>query len=79
LERIWGIRHIVVHAAGITTVDFVRRYPGGVAAAGDRVQVGSKDFGAYIQSAKDFMEPTERYFVSRYPSLLAETLTERVG
>ena len=78
LERIWGIRHIAVHAAGIATADFVRRYPGVVAAAGDRVQVGSKAFGAYIQSAKDFMEPTERYFVRRYPALLAETLTERV-
>ena len=78
LERIWGIRHVVVHAAGVATADFVKRYPGVVAAAGDRVQVGSRDFGAFIESVKGFMEPTERYFVRRYPSLLAETVTERV-
>jgi hypothetical protein len=71
LELFWGIRHIVVHAAGIATADFVRRHPGVVAAPGDRVKVGSQAFGAYIQSAKDFLEPTERYFVGRYPSLLA--------
>jgi hypothetical protein len=71
LERIWGIRHVVVHAAGVATADFVKRHPGVVAAAGDRVRVGSQDFGAFIVSAKDFMEPTERYFVRRYPSLLA--------
>jgi hypothetical protein len=78
LERIWGIRHIVVHAAGVATTDFVKRHPGVVAAAGDRVEVGTKTFGAYIQSAMDFLEPTERYLVRRCPSLLAATVTVRV-
>jgi hypothetical protein len=77
LERIWDIRHVVVHAAGVATADFIKRNPG-VAVAGGRVQVENRDFGAFIESAKDFMEPTERYFVRRCPSLLAETVTERV-
>ena len=78
LELIWGIRHVVVHAAGIATANFVKRHPGFAATAGDRVRVGLRDFGAFIESVKDFMEPTERYFIRRCPSLLAETITERV-
>lgn len=70
LELIWGIRHVVVHAAGVASADFVRRHPG-IAAAGGRVWVGTKEFGEYVESAKGFLEPTERFFVRRYPSLLA--------
>jgi hypothetical protein len=76
LELIWDVRHLVVHAAGIATADFVKRHPGFTATVDDRVQVGSQAVGAYIQSAKDFMETTERYFVKRCPSLLAGTITE---
>jgi hypothetical protein len=71
LELIWGIRHVVVHAAGIATTDFVKRHPGVGVAAGDRVQVELKDFGAFIESANGFLEPTDRCFLKRYPSLLA--------
>jgi hypothetical protein len=78
LELIWGIRHVVAHAAGVATADFVKRHPGVAAAAGDRVLVGNRDFGAFIESTRGFLEPTERFFVRRYPSLLAETFTERV-
>src|SRR5207247_11316116 len=28
LERIWGIRHVVVHSAGVATPDSVQRHPG---------------------------------------------------
>lgn len=80
LELIWGIRHAVVHAAGVATADFVKRHPGfgGVVAAGDRVRMGVHDFSAFIESANGFLEPTERFFVRRYPSLLAVAFTERV-
>ena len=78
LELIWGIRHVVVHAAGVATTDFVKRHPGVAAAAGNRVRVGTGEFGEFIDSVRGFLEPTERFFVKRYPSLLAETSTERV-
>ncbi len=78
LELIWGIRHVVVHAAGVATRDFVKRHPGVTAAAGNRVRVGTGEFGEFIDSVHGFLEPTERFFVRRYPSLLAETFTERV-
>lgn len=75
LELIWGIRHVVVHAAGVATADFVKRHPGfgGAAIAGDRVRMEVHDLHTFIESAKGFLEPTERFFVKRYPSLLAET------
>ena len=70
LELIWGIRHVVVHTAGVATADFLKRHPG-VAVAGGRVRVGIKEFGAFVEYAQGFLEPTERFFVRRYPSLLA--------
>jgi hypothetical protein len=78
LELIWGIRHVVVHAAGVATADFVKRHPGIVAAAGDRVRVGNHDFGVFYEATLRFLEPTDRFFLARYPSLLPATVTEPV-
>lgn len=72
LERIWGIRHIVVHAAGVATPDFVKRHPGVVALAGDRLP-SNLDFKAFVEAVEGFMEPTEQFFLKRYPSLIAVT------
>ena len=70
LERFWGIRHVVVHAAGIATSDFVKRHPGVVKAIGNRVRVNSHDLEKFVHGVEDFVEPTDRYFLARYPSLL---------
>ena len=80
LELIWEIRHVVVHAAGIATAKFVKEYPGFGATVGVPIRLSVEDerFSAFLHSAREFLEPTERYFVKRYPSLLAETVTERV-
>ncbi len=75
LELIWGIRHAVVHAAGVTTADFIKRHPGVVKAAGDRLQVNSKDYGVFLVAVKGFMEPTEQFFLAGYPYLLAAAST----
>ena len=71
LELIWGIRHAVVHAAGVATKDFVKRHPGVVKAAGDRLRVGTKDYAAFLGAVKSLMEPTEQFFLARYPPLAA--------
>lgn len=78
LERIWGIRHVIVHSAGVATSDFAKRHPGVVATAGDRVRVGGRDFLAFAEAVRSFLEPTERFFLARYPSLLAATSTAKV-
>jgi hypothetical protein len=71
LERFWGIRHVVVHAAGVATADFVKRHPGVVKAAGDRVRVDHHDFKKFFEAVKEFLGPSERFFLARYPLLLA--------
>jgi hypothetical protein len=69
LERIWGIRHVVVHSAGAATAEFVKRHPGVVAGHGDRVRVMGPEFILFVQAVHEFTEPTEAYFLARYPSL----------
>ena len=80
LELIWDVRHLVVHAAGIATADFIKRHPGFAATAGVHIRLSLEEdsFSAFIDSVNEFIEPTERYFVKRCPSLLDETVTERV-
>jgi hypothetical protein len=75
LERLWGVRHVVVHTAGVATADFVKRHPGVVAAAGDRVRVNSHDLKKFFEAIRDFMVPTEAFFLARYPSLLVAAST----
>jgi hypothetical protein len=70
LELLWGTRHIVVHTAGVATKDFVKRHPGVVTAAGDRLRAKNVDFASSLEAVKGFMEPTENFFLARYPSLL---------
>jgi hypothetical protein len=69
LERIWGIRHVVVHSAGVATPDFVRHHPGVVVAVGDRVRVSTRDIGAFAKQLGAFVEPVEEYVLKRYPAL----------
>jgi hypothetical protein len=69
LELIWAIRHLVVHAAGVADAVFVERHPGVVKAAGDRLVVNSRRFGKFLEAVREFMEPTEKFFLARYPSL----------
>jgi hypothetical protein len=77
LELIWGIRHAVVHAAGVANANFVKRHPGVVKAAGDHLRVSIRDFGVFLGTARGFLEPTERYFLARHPSLRAKVSAGR--
>ena len=78
LELIWGIRHVVVHTAGVATVDFLKRHPGSARAVGDRVQVSNRALGAFIATAWDFLQPTEGFFLARCPSLRPSTSSKPV-
>lgn len=76
LERFWGIRHVVVHAAGVATADFVKRHPGVVKATGNRVRVNHHDLEKFVHAVGDFVEPTDRFFLARYPSMLVAAPTD---
>lgn len=71
LERLWGIRHVVVHRAGVADSDFVKRHPGVVAAVGERVRVSNPALMQFIEAVRDFVNPTDVYFLKRCPALLA--------
>jgi hypothetical protein len=53
------------------TTDFLKRHPGAAKAVGDRVQVSSRQFGDFLVAAQEFLEPTDRFFLARCPSLRA--------
>ena len=69
LEQIWGIRHVVVHSAGIATADFVRLHPDVAARPGERIRISHGGFRPFLVAVEEFLEPTERFFITRYPSL----------
>jgi hypothetical protein len=78
LELIWGIRHVTVHTAGVATADFLKRHPGAAGVVGNRVRVNNRQFKSFLEATHDFLEPTERFFLARCPSLLTSTSSERV-
>jgi hypothetical protein len=69
MELIWGIRHIVVHRAGVADAEFVRRHSKVVAAAGNRVPVGMGDLRNFLNAVGEFVNPTDAYFLNRCPTL----------
>ena len=73
LERIWGIRHVAVHSAGIANAEFVRLHPGVVTGPGERVRLGHEEFKPFLGAVQEFVDTTERHFIARYPSLRVES------
>jgi hypothetical protein len=71
LELFWGIRHLAVHTAGVATAEFIARHPGVVKAPGDRVKVNNNYFKSFIDAVWEFVKPTEKYLLARYPSMRA--------
>jgi hypothetical protein len=71
LERMWGIRHVVVHRAGVADAAFVKRHPGVVTAVGVRVTVSNTDLKLFLEASRDFVGPTDVYFLKRCPALVA--------
>jgi hypothetical protein len=79
LERMWGIRHVVVHRAGVADADFTKQHPGVVKAVGDRVRASNPDIALFLRAVTDFVNPTDLYFLKRCPGLLATRPPEANG
>ncbi len=65
METLWGIRHLIVHSAGISTPDFVRRHPDCGVAVSEKIQVKWNQLGDWIKHVYHFVDVTEDYFVKR--------------
>ncbi len=65
MELLWGVRHVVVHAAGLATRDFVRRHPEVTASVGKRVKVNASTNSGWIDLVRDFVTATDAFVVAR--------------
>jgi hypothetical protein len=65
METLWGVRHLIVHSAGIANVDFVRRHPYLKPQAGQRFIVSNAHIKEWSAAMYDFVDVTDQYFVQR--------------
>jgi hypothetical protein len=69
MEVLWGIRHIVVHHAGIVTRDFARRHPDFPASIGKRLVLNADEAGTCATVVNHFVNTTDAFLTARYPEL----------
>ena len=74
LERLWGIRHVVVHAAGRTTAEFARRHPSLGYRVGDALKLDNKTTLAYMGQVSTLVYAVDAYLCGRFPTLAVEVL-----
>lgn len=72
MEECWGIRHVIVHAAGHATHDFVRRHPNFDVKLGDRVTLVLKRVHEYNRLIAAFANATDDMIVARVAGLNRE-------
>src|SRR6266699_389428 len=77
MEELWGVRHVVVHRAGVVTADFVAHHPSFGAKPGVRISSPIGHIPVWIETVSDFVRPTDAYFVRRFPSLNVERKRRR--
>jgi hypothetical protein len=65
METLWGVRHLIVHSAGVATPDFVRRHPEIGVKAGESILIRSNQLRSWIEVIYHFVEVTDFYFVQR--------------
>jgi len=66
METLWGVRHVIVHSAGVATPDFVRRHPDFGAKVGESILIRSDQLIEWISVIGHFVDVTDFYFVKRY-------------
>ena len=77
LEQLWGIRHVVVHAAGRVTREFLKRHPTLRYTPGDSLRLEKQATLNYIADIASFIEVTDLFFCSRHPDLATEPIVRR--
>ena len=68
LEELWGIRHIVVHRAGIANLDFCRRHPSFGLKPNKAIKVSKEQVEKYCKTCEEFVSLTDDYVLARYPT-----------
>jgi hypothetical protein len=65
METLWGVRHLVIHSAGVVNADFVRRHPELKAEVGKPFKVNNTQIKQWFATVFDFVGVTDRYFARR--------------
>lgn len=65
LEEAWGVRHVVVHNAGIATTDFVTRHESFGVKVGESVVVHKDKILDYVEQIGEFVKATDAFFEAR--------------
>src|SRR6266496_4211668 len=66
METLWGVRHVIVHSAGVATADFVRRHPNFGAKVAENILIRPDQLCEWISVIYHFVDVTDSYFVQRY-------------
>jgi len=78
LEEAWGVRHVIVHRAGVVSSDFVRRHPNFGAKPGQHVTLTPTQVIGYVELIDAFVRPIDASFAERIatrnPALRAHTV-----
>jgi len=70
LDQIIGARHVVVHAAGRVTREFVRRYPSSNRKVGQQIDITTEELMQLTNSVLDFVAVTDKFLCKRYAVLI---------
>jgi len=65
MEALWGVRHLIIHSSSLVTHEFARRHPNFPIAVGSRFIVNTNHLKEWFAAMYDFVEVTDRYFLSR--------------
>jgi len=65
MESLWGVRHLIVHSAGIVNSEFIRRHPGFKTETAKRFIVSNAHLKEWLAAVYDFVDITDQYFVQR--------------
>ena len=65
METLWGVRHLVVHSAGIANLEFIRRHSEIGAKAGESIRIYQDQLKKWIALVYHFVDVTDFYFVQR--------------
>jgi hypothetical protein len=78
METLWGVRHVMVHSAGIPTREFVRRHPNFRVPVGANIRISLSQLSEWIRLVYHFVDITDCYFAQRYASALQAKETDDV-
>jgi hypothetical protein len=73
LEEAWGIRHSIVHRAGVVSTDFARRHPSLKGEVGEHIDLSAPQVIRYVELIDQFVLPIDASFAARFVARGAAT------